>query len=181
MENKVIGLVTILIAVVLFTTLATYVGDISASDEINGKSIASVENESFIFNTQNHSFDEHSSLSSGWRVTDLTAKYKNQTWLEFDGVDNVITLDSDETTSVTFWYKNETSDWIFVTNSSGTLYTDSVSGAPEQFPIFHDGSDYLIGKEGSSDFFNGSIDDFRLYDSTLEQELVDLIFAGGRL
>ena len=113
-------------------------------------------------------------------ITSLTATALNQTWLDFDGIDDVVTLTSDEITSISFWYKNETLDWTFITNSSGTLYVDGVAATPEQFPVIYNGSDYLIGKEGAV-FFNGSIDDFRVYDSTLDAELVGLIYGDFKL
>ncbi len=113
--------------------------------------------------------------------TSLSATRLNQTWLDFDGVDDVVILNSNETNSISFWYKNETLDWTFITNSSGTLYVDAVATSPDQYPVFYNGTDYLIGKEGSSNFFNGSMDDFRVYDSTLEQELVTLIFQDYKL
>ncbi len=117
----------------------------------------------------------------GEGIISLSATRKNQTWLEFDGVDDEVVVNSNFINSISFWYKNKTSDWIFVTNSSGTLYVNSVENTPSQYPVYYDGTDYFIGRENESLFFNGSIDDFRVSDSTLDQTLINLIYADGRI
>jgi len=110
---------------------------------------------------------------------DNTTK-RNDTWLNFNGVNDSVAIPSTITESLTFWYKNETSDWFFVANSSGTLYVDGVVDTPNQYPVYHNGTHYIFGKENATSFLNVSIDDPRGYNSTIDTSLINLIFNGGR-
>ena len=98
--------------------------------------------------------------------------------MDFDGDDDVLTERYD---TISFWYMNATTDWTFVVNSSGVLYVDGILGTPEIYPIHDNGSNIFIGKLDGSTFFNGSIDDFRGYNNSIEAELVNLTYLGGRL
>ena len=102
----------------------------------------------------------------------------NDTWLEFDGVGNVIISERFDT--ISFWYKNTTTDWTFVVNSSGTLYVDGVLGTPGIYPVYDDGVNMFIGKIDGSTFINVSIDDFRGYGAEIESSLVNLTYQDGR-
>jgi len=172
--NKTFGavLIIILIGVLVIISIVIFVTLGDTSNPITDSTSNTILSNSGTENTLS---------PTGDRITSLTATALNQTWLDFDGVDDEVVLTSNEITSISFWYKNETLDWTFITNSSGTLYVNAVATSPAQFPVIYNGSDYLVGKENSTDFFNGSIDDFRVYDSTLEQELVTLIFDDYKL
>lgn len=118
----------------------------------------------------------------GRGITSSTVKANNDTWLDFNNTnEDFVLVNSNIIDSITFWYKNETSEWIFVANSSGTNYVDSVIGSPNQFPVFYNGTGYFLGKTDGTTFFNGSIDDFRVYESTLQADLIILIYQDGRL
>ncbi len=107
-------------------------------------------------------------------------KALNETWLEFDGVNDVVTILSPDTV-ISFWYRNiTTTDWINIVNNSGTTYVDGVLGSPIQYPVFFNGSEYFIGQTGSSSFFNGSMDEVRIYDRLLTVEEIIFLFNLGR-
>jgi len=115
-------------------------------------------------------------------VTSSEVKAYNMTWLDFNKTaEDFVLVTSNVTDSITFWYKNETSDWIFVANSSGTNYTNGVAGNAYQYPVYYNGTDYFLGKTDATTFFNGSIDDFRIYSSKLEANIINLTYLGGRL
>lgn len=104
----------------------------------------------------------------------------NQTWLEFDGVNDYVLISSDIIDSISFWYANETSEWIFITNSSGTLYVNAVEESPLQYPIYHNGSAYFLGMYNETSYFNGSIDDFRIYEKELNITEIEDIYGNGK-
>jgi len=79
-----------------------------------------------------------------------------------------------------FWYKNETSDWIFITNSSGTLYVDANASIPNQYPVYYNGTDYFIGKTNDTTFFNGSISDIIVYNNSITDIEVKALYSIGR-
>jgi len=115
-------------------------------------------------------------------ITSSEVKAYNDTWINCNSTaENYILVTSSTTESITFWYKNETSDWIFVANSSGINYTNAVAGNPYQYPVYYNDSDYFLCKTDATTFFNGSIDDFRVYSSELEANLINLTYLGGRL
>ncbi len=109
----------------------------------------------------------------------LTSQRLNTTWLDFDGINDVVTISSTDQV-ITFWYKNLTSDWIFVVNNSGVTYVDGSLATPVQFPVFFDLTDYFIGKTDGSTFFAGSIDEIRIYDTILTTEDIVFLFNLGR-
>jgi len=103
----------------------------------------------------------------------------NQTYLNFDGVDDVATIVSSDTT-ISFWYKNQTSDWFHVVNSSGTTYVNGGTATPDEYPVNFNGTQYDLGKTNATHFFNGSIDEVRVYDIQLNSEEVILLYNLGR-
>jgi len=125
------------------------------------------------------STDTLSPISIG--ITSSEVKANNDTWLDFNSTtEDYVTVTSNTIDSVTFWYKNETSDWIFVVNVTGTTYVNTVAETPNQYPVYHDGTDYFIGKTDATTFFNGSIDDFRVYNKELTTDEIDNLYSGGR-
>jgi len=104
----------------------------------------------------------------------------NQTWLEFDGDGDYVLLESNITDTVTFWYANATSYWFFVANSTGTLYLDGVEDTPAEYPVYYNGTHYFIGMHNDSSYFEGLIDDFRLYEEELNITQIEDIYNNGR-
>ncbi len=107
-----------------------------------------------------------------------SATVHNQTWLDFDGVDDVLVNNRSDT--ISFWYKNTTTDWTFIVNSSGTLYVNGTIGTPGIYPIYDDGVNMNFGKTDATTFINVSIDDIRTYGAIIDSELVNLTFQDGR-
>ncbi len=122
------------------------------------------------------STDTLSPIGSG--ITSSEVKANNDTWIKCTTDDFV---ESERYDTISFWYKNDTVDWTFVVNSSGTLYVNATLGTPNLFPVYDDGSKMFLCKTGASTFFNGSMDDFRGYASSIDAKLVNLTYLGGRL
>ena len=149
--------------------------------------LGTMQTDLFSFNTAES--DTQTILSSstdtlspvGEGITSSEVKANNDTWLDFNSTaEDYVIVTLDVANSTTFWYKNETSDWIFVANASGTNYTNGVVGNPNQYPVFYNGSDYFIGKTDATTFFNGSIDNFRVYGFKLNVDLVEYLYSRGR-
>ena len=156
------------ILIILFASLI--IGSITESPQFACENATSETDETFLV--------ENTKTLNGTPVT-LTAQVYNNTWLDFDGVDNYVLSERYDT--ISFWYKNSTVDWTFIVNSSGTLYVNGVVGTPDIFPVYDNSTNMFLGKTGASTFFNGSIDDFRGYDSSIDSVLANLTYLGGRL
>lgn len=114
-------------------------------------------------------------------ITSSTVQVYNQTWLDFDGVDDVVVVESSDIAGVTFWYKNSTSsDWIFIVNNSGVTFVNAVAGTPVQYPVYHNSTHYFLGMTDASTYFNGSIDDFRVYGYNLNTTQINSVYSEGR-
>jgi hypothetical protein len=102
-------------------------------------------------------------------------------WLSKDGgTNNRAYLDSTITITDTNWH------FIAATFESGTLkiYIDGVdktgSGEGNISSIFESTEPLFIGQENSSSYFNGLIDDVRIYDRALSAEEVMAIYAADQ-
>jgi hypothetical protein len=114
-------------------------------------------------------------------ITSATVQTYNQTWLDFDGVNDVVVVESSDIAGVTFWYKNSTSsDWIFIVNNSGVTFVNAVAGTPVQYPVYHNSTHYFLGMTDASTYFNGSIDDFRVYGYNLNTTQINSVYSEGR-
>ena len=80
--------------------------------------------------------------STGEGITSNFMIRNNDTWLNFDGDDDNVLSERHDT--ISFWYKNETVDWTFVVNSSGTLYVNGSLGTPGVYPVYDDGSNMFL-------------------------------------
>lgn len=162
---------SILVIALISYLIITIFGTLSDSDIIPQQTLSSTN--SLVYSTP-------TTLSPvGEGISSSTLTTPNQTYLFFLNNDYV-RVSSDEAVSITFWYKNLTSNWIFISNVSGTTYVNAVLGNPIQYPVYFNGSDYFIGKINSTKFFNGSIDDFRVYDYELNTTMINDIYTGGR-
>lgn len=99
--------------------------------------------------------------------------------LVFDGVDDYLAVKSLELPTIAFWYKNETSEWIFVTNVSGTTYVNGLANTPDEYPVYYNGTDYEIGKTNESAFFSGNVDEFSGFLNELSSDEVLALYQGG--
>lgn len=177
-ENSIFGLgtVKVVIIAVMFIAIIVIASIIALSSmaDIQAETgSATQNNETFISVYESNNSLIHTNITS------LSATRKNDTWLEFDGVDD--NVESERYNTISFWYKNATTDWTFIVNSSGTLYVNGSLGTPGIYPIYDNGINMYLGKLNSSFFFNGSMDDFRGYNNSIDAELVNLTYLGGRL
>lgn len=138
-----------------------------------------IASETYLNESSNFVAEETQTLSAiGLEVVSFVAETYNDTWINCTTDDYVL---SNRYDTISFWYKNSTVDWTFIVNSSGTLYVDGILATPEIYPVYDNGTNMFLCKTGESEFFDGSMDDFRGYASQIDAELVDLTYLGGRI
>jgi len=102
--------------------------------------------------------------------------------LQFDGSNdyvNVTSLSSMGTT-VELWKKTATdSAWYHLVNSSGTLYVNGVAGSGQVIPITNSSGTVVIGKDVSGNYFNGTIDEVKIYNRSLSDNEVKADYELG--
>lgn len=114
-------------------------------------------------------------------ITSISSQSYNNTWINLNGIDGYILLEESEAVSLTFWYNSSTSGtWQFVANISGTTYVNDTLNTPDEYPIYYNGTHYFIGKTNSTNFWEGSIDEFRIYSGLLNSTQVNSIYSEGR-
>jgi hypothetical protein len=93
--------------------------------------------------------------------------------LSFDGINDYVKVSSfpiSEAISIAYWKKNSTDlAWHFVVNSSGKIYVDG-SQANEKIFISFAGSDLIIGNSSDGVYYNGTLDEVRIYNYALSQD-----------
>jgi hypothetical protein len=93
--------------------------------------------------------------------------------LKFDGTNDYVRVSSFPTTeaiSIAYWKKNSTDlAWHFVVNSSGTIYVDG-SQANEKIFISFAASNLVIGNSSDGVYYNGTLDEVRIYNCALSQD-----------
>jgi hypothetical protein len=113
-------------------------------------------------------------------ITSQTIQVYNDTYLSCDGINYYLRITPSSNDTLSFWYKNTTSQWIHVVNVMGTKYTNSVEANPHEYPVYWDGTYYYFCKTDATTFWEGSIDDVRGYDGGLTQGGIDEVYSGGR-
>ncbi len=97
--------------------------------------------------------------------------------LVFDGINDFVNASglSGMGVSVEYWKKNATdSGWYHIANSSGTLYVNGAGGSGQNVFVTNASGNVVVGKDASGNFFNGTIDDVRIYNRSLSaQEIFD--------
>ena len=173
-NNKLLTAIISIVAVILFILIAALsIGSILNIPYFDSENITSSTNQTILTS----STDTLSPI--GFDITYYNSQVYNNTWLDFNGINGSVVSPRYDT--ISFWYKNSTVDWTFVVNSSGTLYLNGILGTPDIYPVYDNGTNMFLGKTGASTFFDGSIDDFRGYASSIDAELVNLTYFGGRL
>lgn len=90
--------------------------------------------------------------------------------LNFDGIGDIvnITTFSNMGTTVSLWKKNTTdSIWYHLVNSSGTLYVNGNIGSGQVVPMRNASGTIIIGRDSSGNFFNGTIDEVMIFNTSL--------------
>jgi len=158
----------ILVAILVIMAIAIFVAMGETSTPITGSTT-----ETILANV-------NSTQTLSQTPTDLSAIRYNQTWLEFDGDNDVLTVNATNVESISFWYKNSTDGWQHIVNASGTMYVNGSLATPYLYPVYDDGSNINIGKSDDSTFHDVDIDDFRTYSVQIDSIQVQSIFNGGR-
>jgi hypothetical protein len=118
-----------------------------------------------------------SPLGTGILTSSITTP--NQTWINFDGVNDYVNLTISGYSTISFWYKTSTqSSWTNLINSSGTIYINGSASAITIYPIYQNGLILQIGYNGT--YFNGSIDEIRTYNFNLNSTQATEIYNEGR-
>lgn len=111
----------------------------------------------------------------------LEVKVYNNTWLNFDGDNDLLYITSSVTDTLSFWYNSSTSKtWQHVVNIGGTYYTNGTLNTPVEYPVYHNGTDYIFGKTDGSTFWEGSIDEIRIYEGFLNSSEINELYEYGR-
>lgn len=117
---------------------------------------------------------------SGEGVTSLSATRHNQTWLEFDGVNDYVFIPDDSYKTISYWVNNTVNSWINVVNNSGILYEDGgVVGSLTLNSTKQNTTGWYIGIN-STGFFKGNIDSIRFYNETITSTTINEVFDNGR-
>ncbi len=93
--------------------------------------------------------------------------------LSFNGTNNYVNVGglANMGISVLYWKKNGTdSDWYHIGNVSGTLYVNGVVGSGQKVYVTNASGNVVIGKDASGSYFNGTIDEVRIYNRSLSAE-----------
>ncbi len=101
--------------------------------------------------------------------------------MEFNGVNSYVEAVVSQTkTSFSLWIQSSGGLWEHVVKSGSTYYVNGAVGSPSAFPIHISGDTVQIGKTGASAYFNGKIDDVRIYDRELLKEEIEFLFLKGK-
>lgn len=161
---------TLLLAIILFVSLAIYVGNQAKEDSMY-ESGNTTENTLYL--------DSFKLNKVGGGINTIEAKVYNQTWLECDGSNDYIKITPESSDSFTFWYKS-LNNWHFVANVWDTLYVDGLEASPPEYPVYKDGNDFYFCKTDSSTYWAGSIDEIRFYEGQLSILDINNLFEAGR-
>ena len=113
--------------------------------------------------------------------TSLTATSYNDTWIYCDGTDDYLNVSDYDSLSVSFWYNSSTSGtWQHVVNNSVTTYVNGSEATPDEYPVYYDGDYYYFCKTDASTFWEGMIDEVKLYNTILNSTEVSDIYSDGR-
>jgi len=174
-EQKVITyFVMFLLAVFLFSALATIVAQKALDDDLKDRVTTAGSNTILADNGTS------TTLHTDTETLSVSATSKNRTWLSFDGVNDYMNIPNDNYETVSFWYKNTTTAWQNVINSSGTIYVNGSINDTNLFPIHYNGTNYLFGQTDSTTFVNVSIDEIRYYNGTINSTIAEAIYNAGR-
>lgn len=99
--------------------------------------------------------------------------------LYFNGTNNYVNVSGlvNMDVSVAYWKKNGTdSDWYHVANVSGTLYVNGAAGSGQKIFVTNVSGNVVIGRNADGSYFNGTIDEVRIYNRSLSAEEVKALY-----
>jgi len=111
-----------------------------------------------------------------------TVKVYNQTWLDFDGVNDKVDMEVLQSKStISLWFKNDTYDWLSIINSGSNIYINNILNTTwTGSPYYIDGDNIYLGKTDAITFVKCSIDEFRVYEQELNISEVGEVYSDGR-
>ena len=177
--NFISSAIVILLAVVLFGTLATMSAEkaqdlrTNINTTLSALSIATVSANVSLGHT-------------GEGVTSMVVTRNNDTWLVFDGVNDHINITDYSYKTISFHFKNATGPnsgaWQHIVNTSNILYQNGTEvSSVLDYPVTLNGTVWIIGMSNETEFFNGSIDSIKFYNDTINESIVDEVYTTGRL
>jgi len=120
-------------------------------------------------------------MEKGFNCGNVTGKIDTGCLLNNTAIVNISYSDLGLTQML--WKRNTTDTaWKFIANASGQLYENGyvTSNSSFQMPLSNDTGRIIIGKFSNSLFFNGSIDEVRIFNRTLLQpEIMELMINGS--
>lgn len=100
--------------------------------------------------------------------------------LSFDGSDDYVEATVSQTkTSYALWIKPNGQDWQHIAKISSTYYINGTPGTLTYFPVYVSGNTVQIGKTDASTYFNGLIDDVRIYNYARTAEQIKMDYQQG--
>jgi len=171
--------VAILIATILFTVLAVKVAQTSTSDDLYDN-ITTINQKQTILNNSGSTITLIT--TNNGNVYGLSSIKKNRTWLSFDGTNDYGSVPYNFT--IAYWFKNNSQSWIHIINSSGVSDTIYVNGLVNTtwnyFPIYSNGSNWILGKSDGSTFEDVEIDKIDIYNEWINVTKATQIYEDGR-
>lgn len=117
----------------------------------------------------------------GLGITSSEVKAYNNTWLNCSVDDSLTVTITENKTTVSIWFANETTDWTSIINSNDTIYIDGSLDAGWTFlPYFISGDIVTFCKTDGSTFLDISIDAIRVYEKELNSTEVLEVYDYGR-
>ena len=173
--NQVVATISVIIVIGIVLGIGAFIGG-DIEDKTSDKNTLS--------SNQNILTETTETLSPvGDGITSLTATGKNQTWLEFDGVNDALTLTVTQSkATISLWFKNATTtEWNSIIMSDGNIYINGTLNNDWTFlPYFISGDIITIGKSDGLTFLDVDIDEFRVYETALNSTDVLTVYGEGR-
>jgi hypothetical protein len=181
----------ILVAVLLLAALSSLSAAVTLVGDLNylGTGITQVDmswtNGSYTINASaERPITLASVLSGGWTCSgDACPAWTDDGVVggayNFDGADDYLSLIvTQDKTSVSLWYKAN-GTWTHVADSDGTTYVNGATANIGVYPIYINGDEVQIGKTGASAYFNGLIDEVRIYNRSLSAAEIQSLYELG--
>jgi hypothetical protein len=118
---------------------------------------------------------------TGNGITSSSVSVYNQTWLNLNGLNSSVNVTINQSkATISLWFKNESYDWTSVIISGTDIYVNNISNSSWTFfPYYIVDNNLVIGKFDATTFFNGSIDEFRIYENKLNVSEVNAVYNEG--
>lgn len=119
-------------------------------------------------------------LTSGEGITSLSVQTYNRTWLNCSTDDYITVTTETSKSAISLWFTNETTEWTSLIKSGDNVYINNVLNEDWNFfPYYISGDNVIICKSDISTFLNVSIDEFRIYETSLTLEEIEEVYNEG--